>query len=52
MISFYNIDDYLMQEIKADKMFAFDALNGKYCKSYCPLHPEIHKVIFASAARM
>jgi hypothetical protein len=21
--------------------------NGLYCKSYCPLHPEVHKVVFA-----
>ncbi len=33
--------------IKMPEKYVWPNADGLYCKSYCPLHPEVHKVIFA-----
>lgn len=33
--------------IKVPKTYEWPNADGLYCKSYCPLHPEVHKVVFA-----
>lgn len=33
--------------IKLPEKYAWPNPDGLYCKSYCPLHPEVHKVVFA-----
>ncbi|MBG0858853.1 MAG: family 20 glycosylhydrolase [Bacteroidales bacterium] len=33
--------------IKMPEKYVWPNPDGLYCKSYCPLHPEVHKVIFA-----
>lgn len=34
-------------EIKLPQNYEWPNDDGLYCKSYCPLHPEVHKVVFA-----
>jgi len=33
--------------VKMPENYVWPNPDGLYCKSYCPLHPEVHKVIFA-----
>lgn len=33
--------------IKMPEKYVWPNPDGLYCKSYCPLHPEVHKVVFA-----
>jgi len=33
--------------VKMPEKYEWPNADGLYCKSYCPLHPEVHKVIFA-----
>jgi hypothetical protein len=33
--------------VKMPEKYEWPNEDGLYCKSYCPLHPEVHKVIFA-----
>ena len=33
--------------VKMPEKYAWPNNDGLYCKSYCPLHPEVHKVVFA-----
>ncbi len=33
--------------IKLPEKYEWPNEDGLYCKSYCPLHPEVHKVVFA-----
>ncbi len=33
-------------EVKFPEKYEWPNADGLYCKSYCPLHPEVHKVIF------
>lgn len=33
--------------VKIPKEYKWPNDDGLYCKSYCPLHPEVHKVVFA-----
>ena len=33
--------------VKMPKNYKWPNEDGLYCKSYCPLHPEVHKVVFA-----
>ncbi len=33
--------------VKMPEKFEWPNADGLYCKSYCPLHPEVHKVVFA-----
>lgn len=33
--------------IKMPEKYEWPNADGLYCKSYCPLHPEVHKVVFA-----
>lgn len=33
--------------VKMPEKYVWPNSDGLYCKSYCPLHPEVHKVIFA-----
>lgn len=33
--------------IKMPEKYTWPNEDGLYCKSYCPLHPQVHKVIFA-----
>ncbi len=33
--------------IKMPENYVWPNEDGLYCKSYCPLHPEVHKVVFA-----
>ncbi len=33
--------------VKMPEKYVWPNADGLYCKSYCPLHPDIHKVIFA-----
>ena len=33
--------------IKMPAKYEWPNADGLYCKSYCPLHPEVHKVVFA-----
>jgi biotin operon repressor len=32
--------------VQMPKKYAWPNADGLYCKSYCPLHPEVHKVVF------
>ena len=32
--------------VKMPEKYAWPNADGLYCKSYCPLHPDVHKVIF------
>jgi hypothetical protein len=32
--------------VKMPEKYAWPNPEGLYCKSYCPLHPEVHKVVF------
>ncbi len=34
-------------EVKMPENYAWPNADGLYCKSYCPLHPDLHKVVFA-----
>lgn len=33
--------------VKMPEKYSWPNEDGLYCKSYCPLHPEVHKVVFA-----
>ena len=33
--------------VNAENYVACPNSDGLYCKSYCPLHPEVHKIVFA-----
>lgn len=33
--------------VKMPEKYAWPNPDGLYCKSYCPLHPEVHKIVFA-----
>jgi hypothetical protein len=33
--------------VKLPEEYVWPNEDGLYCKSYCPLHPEVHKVVFA-----
>jgi len=33
--------------VKMPEKYEWPNRDGLYCKSYCPLHPEIHKIVFA-----
>ena len=33
--------------VKMPKKYEWPNADGLYCKSYCPLHPNLHKIIFA-----
>lgn len=33
--------------VKMPEKYEWPNADGLYCKSYCPLHPEVHKVVFA-----
>lgn len=33
--------------VKMPEKYAWPNPDGLYCKSYCPLHPDVHKVVFA-----
>ncbi len=33
--------------VKMPEKYVWPNADGLYCKSYCPLHPEVHKVVFA-----
>lgn len=33
--------------VKMPEKYEWPNEDGLYCKSYCPLHPEVHKVVFA-----
>lgn len=33
--------------VKMPKKYEWPNADGLYCKSYCPLHPDLHKIIFA-----
>lgn len=33
--------------IQMPEKYEWPNVDGLYCKSYCPLHPEVHKVVFA-----
>lgn len=33
--------------VKMPEKYTWPNSDGLYCKSYCPLHPDVHKVIFA-----
>lgn len=32
--------------VKMPEKYAWPNADGLYCKSYCPLHPDVHKVVF------
>lgn len=32
--------------VKMPEKYAWPNADGLYCKSYCPLHPEVHKIVF------
>lgn len=32
--------------VKMPANYAWPNVDGLYCKSYCPLHPEVHKIVF------
>ncbi|MGV3761216.1 family 20 glycosylhydrolase [Parapedobacter sp.] len=32
--------------VRMPEVYAWPNSDGLYCKSYCPLHPEVHKVVF------
>lgn len=33
-------------QVKMPEKYVWPNADGLYCKSYCPLHPEVHKVVF------
>jgi N-acetyl-beta-hexosaminidase len=33
-------------KVKMPEKYVWPNADGLYCKSYCPLHPEVHKVVF------
>jgi N-acetyl-beta-hexosaminidase len=33
--------------VKMPEKYSWPNADGLYCKSYCPLHPDVHKVVFA-----
>jgi hypothetical protein len=33
--------------VKMPEKYVWPNADGLYCKSYCPLHPDVHKVVFA-----
>lgn len=33
-------------QVKLPEKYEWPNADGLYCKSYCPLHPEVHKVVF------
>lgn len=33
--------------VKIPEKYVWPNTDGLYCKSYCPLHPDVHKVVFA-----
>ncbi len=33
-------------QVKFPKKYVWPNSDGLYCKSYCPLHPDVHKVVF------
>ena len=33
-------------EVKMPENYKWPNADGLYCKSYCPLHPEVHKIVF------
>jgi hypothetical protein len=33
--------------VKMPEKYAWPNADGLYCKSYCPLHPDVHKIVFA-----
>jgi hypothetical protein len=33
-------------EVKMPEKYEWPNADGLYCKSYCPLHPDVHKVVF------
>ncbi len=33
-------------DVKMPEKYVWPNDDGLYCKSYCPLHPELHKVVF------
>jgi len=33
--------------VKMPEKYSWPNADGLYCKSYCPLHPEVHKIVFA-----
>lgn len=33
--------------VKMPEKYAWPNADGLYCKSYCPLHPDLHKIVFA-----
>lgn len=33
-------------DVKMPEKYEWPNADGLYCKSYCPLHPEVHKVVF------
>jgi len=34
-------------KVKMPEKYVWPNQDGLYCKSYCPLHPDVHKVVFA-----
>lgn len=34
-------------QVKLPKKYAWPNADGLYCKSYCPLHPEVHPIVFS-----
>ena len=34
-------------DVKMPEHYVWPNADGLYCKSYCPLHPDVHKVVFA-----
>lgn len=34
-------------QVKMPEKYVWPNADGLYCKSYCPLHPDVHKVVFA-----
>jgi len=33
--------------VKMPEKYVWPNVDGLYCKSYCPLHPDVHKIVFA-----
>jgi N-acetyl-beta-hexosaminidase len=34
-------------DVKMPEKYVWPNADGLYCKSYCPLHPDVHKIVFA-----
>jgi len=34
-------------QVKMPEKYVWPNADGLYCKSYCPLHPDLHKIVFA-----